>query len=110
MNRDIKVLNSVQTLFKRPKIYTPNGTLDEMVSYLFGYRLAYILEWQVGNHKNDCVFWALEWLREELEIQTSIFLLNPADFTLALRKRFENNKDVAAFLDEKFNDAKNKNV
>ena len=45
-----------------------------------------------------------------MDIQNSIRLLSPTDFTLALRKRFENNKEIAAFLDEKFNDAKNKNV
>ena len=110
MNRDIEILNTVEAIFRKPKLYTPNGTLNEIVSYLLGYRQANALEWQVGNHKNDSVFLALEWLLEEMEIQTSIFLLDPASFTYALTEHFEDNEEISIFLGKKINDAKKKSV
>ena len=59
---DIQAINLVQGVCKRPQMYTPTGSLGEVIAFLFGHMSA---SWQRQNIVDPSVKKTIQWLDEQ---------------------------------------------
>ena len=65
---DPPTLNLVQHACKRPQMFTPSGTLQELYSFFIGFEygfkmMAEYAEYEDGHHYYDSVKSTLEWIK-----------------------------------------------
>ena len=106
---DIRAMGLLGCLMARPKMYTPQGTLREVLAFLEGYGAAVHYEHLRDEQREPSTTAAelaalLGWLRETAGLSRT-GAMSPADLATALNRKFQDDASFfaacKAFLEER---------
>jgi hypothetical protein len=86
---DIQLINLAQGICKRPRMYTPSGTLGEVLAWLNGHMSA---AWGRDNTVDPSVEKTVQWLNDQCD--------HPTDLLADLLSKYATEKDVLKAIEE----------